>query len=78
MRAYKLCDPQKDNSAHTIGDTRKPQVTLRQLNKLKHIRRQNQVAHDAKMALLPQIYSGERLADEAELRDDIGDEIKAA
>ncbi len=60
--------------AHELYETstRKPQLTLRHLNRLKHIRRRNQTAHDAKMALLPQMYSSERLADEAELKDDSG------
>jgi hypothetical protein len=68
MRAYEIYE----------SSTRKPQITLRLLNRLKHIRKRNKQAHDAKMALLPQMYSGERLADEAELKDDITDEIDKA
>jgi len=68
MRAYELYET----------PTRKPKITLRHLNQLKHIRRRNQQAHDAKMALLPQMYSSERLADEAELKDEISNEIDKA
>lgn len=68
MRAYELYETQ----------IRKPQITLRLLNRLKHIRRSNQQAHNEKMAMLPQMYSGERLADEAELEDDISQQIDKA
>lgn len=68
MRAYELYET----------STRKLKITLRHLNRLKHIRRSNQQAHNEKMAMLPQMYSGERLADEAELKDDICDQIDTA
>ena len=68
MRAYELYET----------STRKPQITLRHLNRLKHIRKRNQQAHAEKMAMLPIMYSGERLADEAELKAEISNEIEAA
>ena len=68
MRAYELYET----------TTHKPQITLRHLNRLKHIRKRNQQAHAEKMAMLPQMYSGERLADEAQLKAEVSDEIEAA
>jgi hypothetical protein len=68
MRAYELYET----------TTRQPHLTLRHLNRLKHIRKRNQQAHDAKLSMLPQMYSGERLADEAKLKDDISNEIDKA
>jgi len=68
MRAFELYET----------TTRKPYITLRHLNRLKHIRRTNQKKHEEKMALLPIMYSGERLADEAQLKDEIGNEIEKA
>jgi len=68
MRAYELYET----------STRKPQITLRHLNRLKHIRKRNQQAHAEKMAMLPLMYNGERLADEAALKAEIADEIEAA
>ena len=46
MRAYELYET----------GTRKPQITLRHLNRLKHVRRHNQQAHAEKIAMLPQMY----------------------
>lgn len=68
MRAYELYET----------STRKPQITLRHLNKLKHIRNRNQQAHAEKLAMLPLMYGGERLADEVQLKAEISDEIEAA
>ena len=68
MRAYELYE----------SSTRKPQLTLRHLNRLKHIRKRNKQAHAEKLAMLPLMYSGERLADEAALKAEITDEIEVA
>lgn len=68
MRAYELYET----------TTRKPPTTLRHLNQLKHIRRCNQRAKAEKLAMLPIMYSSERLADEAQLKAEISDDIEAA
>ncbi len=85
MRAYELYmadhkslgiyDPGHDRSKPGVTDNGKPVITLRHLNKLKQIRKRNQKAQYEKMALLSQMYSGERLADEVKLKGDISDEI---
>jgi len=68
MRAYELYET----------STRKPRISLRHLNQLKHIRKRNQQAHAEKIAMLPLMYSGERLADAAALKAEFSNEIEAA
>jgi|SaaInlStandDraft_7_1057024.scaffolds.fasta_scaffold179755_1 hypothetical protein len=51
-----LYNPANDYSKPAIADTRKSFITLRHLNRLKHIRHNRQREHDKKMALLPIMY----------------------
>ena len=78
MRIYEFYDLNRDHSKPAVPDNRKPQITLRHLNRLKHIRRRNKIEHDQKLALLPVMYSGERLQQLEELESDISDQIDAA
>ncbi len=97
MRAYELYEkdpaalgiynPQNDYSKPAVTDTRKPFITLRHLNKLKHIRRNRQREHDAKMALVSTMYGDPQLREnelEAQhqalenLKDEIANQIDAA
>jgi hypothetical protein len=80
-------DPQNDHSKHAITDTRKSVITLRHLNRLKHIRRKNKRDHDAKMELVSTMYGDPQLREnelEAEkltlenLKDEIANKIDAA
>ena len=67
MRAYELYetdpnslglyDQSQDHSGPSLADTRRSVITLRHLNKLKHIRRNRQREHDAKMALVSTMYT---------------------
>ena len=68
MRAYELYETTES----------KPQITLRQLNRLKHIRRRNKMAQEEKAAMLPVMYSGARLEELEELENDISAQIHAA
>ena len=68
MRAFELYET----------TTRKPYITLRHLNRLKHIRRRNQQARADKLAMLPVMYSGARLQELEELESDISAQIDAA
>jgi DNA-binding helix-hairpin-helix protein with protein kinase domain len=79
--------PQKDHSRHNVNDIRKPPLTLRHLNKLKHIRKNRQRAHDDKMSLVSTMYGDPQLREheiEAQqqalenLKDEIANQIDAA
>lgn len=97
MKAYELYEtdpaalgiynPQNDHSKPKLGDIRKSVITLRHLNKLKHIRRNRQREHDAKMALVSTMYGDPQLREnelEAQhqalenLKDEIANQIDAA
>ncbi len=76
-----------DHSKHEFTDTRKPVITLRHLNRLKHIRRQRQRDHDAKMATVSTMYGDPQLRENEldsqqqaleNLKDEITNQIDAA
>jgi hypothetical protein len=85
--AHGIYDPNKDHSKPAITDTRKPVITLRHLNRLKHIRKNRQREHDIKMDLVSTMYGDPQLQEnEAEahqqamenLKDEITNQIDAA
>ena len=85
--ALGLYDPSLDQSGPSLTDTKISFITLRHLNKLKHIRRNRQREHDAKMATVsvmygdPQIRENELEAQEQalkNLKDEIANQIDAA
>ena len=80
-------DPNQDNSKPANTDTRKSVITLRHLNRLKHIRRKNQSDRDAKMDTVATMYGDPQLREneiEAQqqalenLKDEIANQIDAA
>lgn len=87
LSAIGIYNPNKDHSKPGVTDTRKPPLTLRHLNKLKHIRRHHQREHEAKMATVSAMYSDPQLREnelEAQqqaldnLKDEIANQIDAA
>jgi hypothetical protein len=56
-----LCNPANDYSKQATSNSSKPVITLRHLNKLKHIRNIRQREHDKKMALLSIMYGDPQL-----------------
>ena len=68
MRAYELYevdamalgiyDPAQDRLGRAkLGDTRKPRLTFRHLNRLKHIRNARQKKHEEKLKFVAAMYS---------------------
>ena len=78
MRIYEFYDLNRDHSKPAVTGNRKSQITLRHLNRLKHIRRRNEKARAEKLAMLPVMYSGARLQELDELESDISAQIDAA
>lgn len=81
MRAFELYEfspaalgiyqSQDGRSGANIDDVRIPRLTLRHLNKLKHIRNRRQIEHDRKIAELPKIYGDDDLGgDRAEAENE--------
>ena len=73
MRAYELYEtapaalgiynPAQDKSARQTTSSRKPPITLKHLNRLKHIRNRRRKELEKKQAFLPVIYGDKELAD---------------
>jgi hypothetical protein len=97
MRAYELYEtdaaalgiynPAEDKSARQITDTRKPEITLKLLNRLKHIKNRRKRELKKKEAFLPVIYGDKEIAEDdyysqkrelEQIKDEIGLEIDTA
>ena len=78
MRAYEIYKRLNEENHIETGGTRSTTITLRQLNRMKHIRQREKRDLDQKLALLPVMYSGERLQELENLEDDIADQIDSA
>ena len=85
--ALSIYNPNKDHSKPAVTDTRKSALTLRHLNRLKHIRRKRQRDHDAKMELVSIMYGDPQLRENElevqqqaleNLKDEIANKIDAA
>ncbi len=85
--ALGIYDPPQDQSGPSLTDIRKPVITLRHLNKLKHIRRRHKRDHHIKMDLVSKMYGDPQLREnelEAQqqalenLKDEIANQIDAA
>ena len=74
-----LYDPNADRSAPEITDTRKPEITLRHLNLLKHQKKRKLRDKREKLAFYPQIYGDRDIQDDFDLErrelEQIKDEI---
>jgi hypothetical protein len=78
MRAYEIEKRLNEENHFKTGDTPSSGITLRHLNRLKRARKRNKRDRDQKLALLPVMYSGERLQELENLEADITGLIDAA